>query len=99
VSNTLEHTRERCRTKARALLEVRKTCHLDVAHHSDGCGYYRDRYCYLRVDCRIVKERPLCWISIIDHYSGEVLFSEPCDNTPEAEQYGRSYFTRKSPRR
>ena len=98
VSNTLEHIRARCRTNARRLLELRRTCHLNAARHSDGCGYYRDRYCALRVDCRIVKAKPLCWISILDHYSGEVLFSEPCENTPEAAQYGRSAFTRKSPR-
>jgi hypothetical protein len=96
VSHTLERARVRCRKSSRALIEIRKKCHLNPAPHSDGCGYFRDRYCYLRVDCRIVKARPLCWISIVDHYSGEVLLSEPCKNTPEAAQYGRAAFTRKT---
>jgi len=93
VSDPLEHTRARCRRIARALLEIRKTCHRDPGHRSDGCGYFKGKFCYLRVDCRVVKSQPLCWISIIDHYSGEVLFSEPCESTPEAARFGRASFT------
>jgi hypothetical protein len=95
VSDQLEHTRGRCRRNARALMEIRKTCHRDPGHRSDGCGYFKGKFCYLRVDCRVVKSQPLCWISIIDHYSGEVLFSEPCGSTPEAAQFGRAFLTRK----
>ena len=94
MSRSLEHVRGRCRKNGRALIEVRRKCHLNSAPHSDGCGYFRQKYCYLRVDCRIVKTLPLCWISIIDHYTGEVLFSEPCQSTPDALAYGKAFFTR-----
>jgi hypothetical protein len=80
------------------MIEVRKKCHLDPKSHSDGCGYFKDKYAYLQVDCRTVKGRALCWISIIDHYTGEVLLSEPCRSTPEAAPYGRAYFTRETSR-
>jgi hypothetical protein len=98
VSDILEQTRRHCRKAAKSLIELRKKCHLNPEPHSDGCGYYRDKYSYLQVDCRIVKAKPLCWISIIDHYTGEILFSKPCKSTPEAAQYGRTYFTRKNSR-
>jgi hypothetical protein len=97
VSNTLEQVRARCRRKARALLEIRKKCHMGSEHHSDVCGYFRDKYCYLLVDCRTVKGMPLCWVSILDHYTHEVLLSEPCASTPEAARYGRAFFTKKGP--
>lgn len=98
MSDILERSRGQCRRAARALIEVRKKCHLDPKPHSDGCGYFEGKYSYLRVDCRVVKSEPLCWISIVDHYTGDVLLSEPCKNTPGAAQYGRAYFMRKASR-
>jgi hypothetical protein len=98
VSDILEQARGRCRKTARALIEVRKKCHLDPKPHSDGCGYFEGKYAYLRVDCRVVKAKPLCWISVIDHYSGEVLLSQPCESTPEAAEYGCVFFTKKASR-
>lgn len=96
MSRILKLARTRCRDSAHALIEVREKCHIDPKPHSDGCGHFRDKYCYLRVDCRIVRSKPLCWISIVDHYSGEVLHSEPCRNTPQASKYGSAFFTQKS---
>ena len=93
MSRTLDHALGRCRRSGRALIEVRAACHLKSAPHSDGCGYFRGRYCYLQIDCRVVKAMPLCWTSIIDHYTGEVLYSEPCKSTPDALSYGPDFFT------
>jgi hypothetical protein len=99
MSELLVATRGNCRKAGRRLLEARKSCHLIPGHRTDGCGYFQDKYAYLSVDCRMVKGMPLCWISIIDHYSGEVLYSAPCENTPEAAAYGRAYFMPRKPRR
>ncbi len=92
--STPKDVRDRCRKASRSLLEGREVCHLKEGPHSDGCGYYDGKYCYLTVDCRPVRGKPLCWISIIDHYTGEVLLSRPCPTTPEAAQYGRAFFTK-----
>lgn len=94
MNKNFDQARLRCRTKARPLLELRKRCHIDPGHRSDGCGYFRNRYCYLLVDCRSVKGEPLCWVSIVDHYSGEVLYSSPCADTPGAAKHGRAFFSR-----
>jgi hypothetical protein len=94
VSRIMELAQKRCRDSARVLIDFREKCHLDPKPHSDGCGHFQDKYCYLRVDCRMVRSKPLCWISIVDHYSGEVLLSEPCRTTPEASTYGSAFFTK-----
>jgi hypothetical protein len=94
VSRILEQARRRCRDGGRTLIEVRKKCHIDPTPHSDGCGYFRGKYCYLRVDCRVVQSKPLCWIFVIDHYSGEILLSGPCRSTPEAAKHGAAFFTK-----
>ena len=92
MSDRVRDVRERCVRAARRRLQTRDPCHLDPGPHSDGCGYFRDRYVYVRIDCRTVRRRPLCWRTIIDHYTGEVLVSEPCPATPAAARYGREYF-------
>jgi len=99
VLSNLKDVREGCRKEGRGLLEGRKACHLKPGHASDGCGYFEGKYCYLSVDCRTVAGKPLCWISIIDHYSGQVLLSRPCEDTPEAAQHGRDFFTENGPAR
>jgi len=99
VLSNLKDVREGCREKGRGLLEKRKACHLKPGHASDGCGYFEGKYCYLSVDCRTVDGKPLCWISIIDHYSGQILLSRPCPDTPEAAKHGREFFTEKGPAR
>lgn len=91
----LREVRDKCRKKSRLLLEGREICHLNPRPHSDGCGYFEGKYCYLRVDCRTVRSKPLCWITIIDHYSGEILVSRACETTPEAARFGRGFFTKK----
>jgi hypothetical protein len=95
MTKALREVREACRKKSRRLIKRRAECHLDPAHRTDGCGYFQNQYCYLLVDCRTVRGKPLCWVSIIDHYTGEVLLSQPCEATPDAARYGREFFIRK----
>ena len=84
MSNTLRQARARCRAQGRNLLEQRRICHLDPTHHSDGCGYFKGKYAYLQVDCREVRGRPRCRLSIYDHYSGDLLYSTTCPQKREA---------------